>query len=312
MGRGSRAVPVGKKIPAGKGITSIVVATNESYVNNEFLTNPDPRTYKVSDLRPTEALTIVPIAAENQVIGTLGIGRDLPFETSDIRVLNAICNIAGSSIHRANLFEQTQRRLRHLRSLREIDTAIASSLELKITLDVILAQATSELSVDAACILLLNEQEILEYAAGRGFQKDMIRAARLKFGEGLAGRAAAERSLVRYEDGDPTEKVRLRENLFEAEGFVSYAAAPLVAKGKVIGVLEIYHRSKEPRDAEWLDFLQTLAGQAAIAIDNATLFQDLQRSNEDLRKAYDRTIEGWAHALSLRDLETIEHSRGVT
>src|SRR5690606_32442504 len=46
--------------------------------------------------------------------------------------------------------------------------------------------------------------------------------------------------------------------------------------------------------------------------DNATLFNDLQHSNLGLREAYDRTIEGWAHALSLRDMETIEHSHRVT
>lgn len=312
MGRGSRALPVGKTIPAGQGLTSMVVSTNEPYVNNEFQTKPDARTYKVSDLERTEALAIVPITAEHQVIGTLGIGRDTPFEAGDIRVLSAICNIAGNSIHRASLFEQTQRRLRHLRSLREIDVAIASSLELKITLDVILAQATNELTADAAAILLLNEQEILEFAAGRGFRKDAIKSSRIKFGDGLPGKAAAERNLVRYEVGQPDSSQLKRKELFESEEFVSYAAAPLVAKGKVIGVVEIFHRSKEPRDTEWFDFLQTLAGQAAIAIDNATLFQDLQRSNEDLRQAYERTIEGWAHALSLRDMETIEHSRRVT
>jgi PAS domain S-box-containing protein/putative nucleotidyltransferase with HDIG domain len=312
VGTGPRKLPVGKTIPQGKGLTSVVVETGQAHINNQFRFNPDPRTVKLSDIERTEALAIIPITAEAQVIGTLGLGRNLPFEESDIRVLTAICNIGGNAIHRADLFEQTQRRLRHLRSLREIDVAIASSLELKITLDVILAQATSELQVDAASILLLNDQQMLEYAAGRGFQTDTIMASRLKFGEGLAGKAALERTLVHYRHGEGVEGKRARPDLYSDEGFTSYYGAPLIAKGKVIGVLETFHRGKEVRDSEWTDFLQTLAGQAAIAIDNASLFQDLQRSNEDLRLAYDRTIEGWAHALSLRDMETIEHSRRVT
>ena len=65
-------------------------------------------------------------------------------------------------------------------------------------------------------------------------------------------------------------------------------------------------------DEEWLDFLETLAGQAAIAIDNASLFEDLQRSNHDLILAYDETIEGWSHALDLRDHETEGHTQRVT
>ena len=52
---------------------------------------------------------------------------------------------------------------------------------------------------------------------------------------------------------------------------------------------------------EWLNFLETLGGQAAIAIENSMLFQDLQRSNFELAMAYDATIEGWSRALDLRD-----------
>ncbi|WP_322507495.1 HD-GYP domain-containing protein, partial [Anaerolinea sp.] len=60
------------------------------------------------------------------------------------------------------------------------------------------------------------------------------------------------------------------------------------------------------------DFFQTLAGQIAIAVDNATLFEELQRSNADLILAYDQTIEGWSRALDLRDRETEGHSQRVT
>ena len=96
------------------------------------------------------------------------------------------------------------------------------------------------------------------------------------------------------------------------EGFVSYFAVPLLAKGQIQGVLEIFQRAPLKPDAEWLDFLNTLAGQAAIAIDNATLFETLQRSNFELSMAYDATIEGWSRALDLRDKETEGHTQRVT
>jgi len=69
-------------------------------------------------------------------------------------------------------------------------------------------------------------------------------------------------------------------------------------------VLEIYHRSPLEPDGEWLEFLNTLADQAALAIDNSHLFENLQRSNIDLTLAYDATIEGWSRAMDLRDKET--------
>lgn len=312
IGRGVRALPVGKVIPRGKGLTSMVVSTTKPYVNNNFRKNPDPRTVRLIDIEPTEALAIVPIPAKDQVIGTIGIGRNTPFEESDLRVLNAIAEIGGGAIYRAELFEQTERRLRHLRSLREIDTTIASSLDLDLTLDVILAQTVNELKVDAASVLLLTNQQILEYAAGRGFRTDLPKTARLTFGEGLAGKAAKERVLVEAPVIADHLPEYTRKSLMVPEGFKSYYGAPLIAKGRVIGVLETFHRTEQVRDTEWKDFLLTLAGQAAIAIDNAALFEDLQHSNQDLRLAYDRTIEGWAHALSLRDMETVEHSRRVT
>jgi putative nucleotidyltransferase with HDIG domain len=100
--------------------------------------------------------------------------------------------------------------------------------------------------------------------------------------------------------------------LLRREKFQTYYSVPLIAKGKLSGVLEIFHRKALDPNPEWLDFLETLAGQAAIAIDNATLFNDLQRSNLDLALAYDATIEGWSHALDLRDKETEGHSQRVT
>jgi putative nucleotidyltransferase with HDIG domain len=87
---------------------------------------------------------------------------------------------------------------------------------------------------------------------------------------------------------------------------------PLVAKGQVKGVLEVFHRSSLDADQDWLGFLEALAGQAAIAVDNATLYHDLQRSNLELALAYDTTLEGWSRALDLRDKETEGHTRRVT
>lgn len=312
LGRGRNGLPVGEIIPAGKGITSEVVSTAKPHLNNSFRIAPDAKVIDFPNITRTGALVIVPITAEDHVIGTLGLGRDEPFEETDVRVLSAICDIGGAAVHRASLYEQTQRRLQHLRSLREIDNTIATSLDLNVTLDMILRQGVAELRVDAASILLLDEHQVLHYAAGIGFRTELVKQSEIRFGEGLAGLAAKERKVITDNALRAPESLWTRGSLADAEQIVCYCAAPLIAKGRVIGVLETFHRSQEPRDSEWRDFLLTLAGQAAIAIDNATLFNDLQTSNIGLREAYERTIEGWAHALSLRDMETIEHSRRVT
>ena len=102
------------------------------------------------------------------------------------------------------------------------------------------------------------------------------------------------------------------EILIKREGFVEYVGIPLIVKGQIKGVFEVFHRSALSPTPDWMDFLHTLAGQAAIAIDNSHLFENLQRSNQELMQAYDTTLEGWARALELRDRETEGHTRRVT
>ena len=85
-----------------------------------------------------------------------------------------------------------------------------------------------------------------------------------------------------------------------------------MAKGRVLGVLEMFNRSPLKPDMDWQNFLVMVAGQAAIAIDSAVMFTDLQRSNAELSLAYDATIEGLSRALDLRDKETKEHTFRVT
>jgi PAS domain S-box-containing protein/putative nucleotidyltransferase with HDIG domain len=127
--------------------------------------------------------------------------------------------------------------------------------------------------------------------------------------KGYAGRAALERSIVHIPDLAKEHDNFLRGILLAGEGFVSYYGVPLIAKGQVMGVLEVFQRIQLVHDNEWLDFLKALAAQAAIAIENVTLFDNLQRSNTELFQAYDATIEGWSRALELRDNETEGHTQ---
>jgi putative nucleotidyltransferase with HDIG domain len=210
--------------------------------------------------------------------------------------------------------EQSRHQLKRLAALRTIDVAITASLDLRVTLHVLLEQVTGQLGVDAADFLLLNPHtQTLEFAAGRGFATPTLQHTRtLRLGEGYAGRAAQERRLISIPDLTKGAAALVRAPLLSEEAFVAYYAVPLIAKGQVKGVLEIFHRAPLAPSKDWLDFLDTLAGQAAIAIDNASLFADLQRSNADLALAYDTTLEGWSRALDLRDKETEGHSRRVT
>jgi PAS domain S-box-containing protein/putative nucleotidyltransferase with HDIG domain len=205
-----------------------------------------------------------------------------------------------------------KRQLDRLAALRTIDLAITTSRDLRTTLNVVLDRVTTQLGVDAADVLLLQaDTQTLAYAAGRGFHTAALQQTHLHLGAGYAGRAALERRTVTIPNIAETADFR-RAPLLASEGFITYYGVPLIAKERVQGVLEVLHRTPLAPDSEWLDFLETLAGQAAIAIDNATLFDDLQHSNVELTLAYDTTIAGWSRALDLRDKETEGHSQRVT
>ncbi len=208
--------------------------------------------------------------------------------------------------------QQVQRQVRRFQALRNIDLAISAGPNLQFTLGILLEEIMSQLSVDAAAILLTHSgAPVLEYEASRGFNRQGFMHTLVQVGEGLAGEAADTRRTIHIPDlMQPVTEQPLQLPFCE-EGFRVYYGVPLIAKGQVKGVLEVFLRSPEPLDAERQEFLEALAGQAAIAVDNSTLFEQLQDSNTELSVAYDATLEGWAKALELRDRETVGHAHRV-
>jgi len=219
--------------------------------------------------------------------------------------------VRDTTAHKQN--ELTIRRqLDRLAALRSIDLAITSSLDLNLTLSLLITQVMTQLDIDAASILLLDSNtQILRHAASHGFLTKNIQNAEMRMGEGYAGRAALTRQVMRVKNLPSRHTDILRSSFFAQEAFVDYYAVPLIAKGRVLGVLEIFNRTPIKAETNWVDFMNTLAGQAAIAIDNALLFNNYEQTNAALVLAYDATIEGWSRALELRDRETQGHTQRV-
>ena len=211
------------------------------------------------------------------------------------------------------LNQRLEQRVQYIAALHQIDHAIMSSPDIDSTLGLVLDQVRAQLGVDAAAVLTCDpETEDLIYAAGSGLRCSVSAYARQAVGIGPAGRAARQRSAVQLSHLTWTPEIFADNPLLSLESFASYWAVPLIAKGALKGVLEVFHRSPLLPDDGWRERLDILAGQAAIAIDSATMFRDIQRSHQELMEAYEATIEGWGRALDLRDQETEGHSRRVT
>jgi PAS domain S-box-containing protein len=232
--------------------------------------------------------------------------------TDELGRMTHILAVEEDITERMKAEAQIQQQLDRLGALRAIDMAISASLDPQITFNILLQHVIKQLGVDAANILMFNKQtQMLEFACGVGFRTDALRHTHLRIGKGYAGKAALERRMVAMPDlasdlGEFTRAPQLKQ-----EEFVSYFAVPLCAKGQVKGVLETFHRSPLNPDEEWIHFLEALAAQGAIALDNASLFEDLQRSNEELVVALDTMLEGWGRSLELREVGKEGHTERV-
>ena len=255
------------------------------------------QTQKDGSLVPTEVVTTLIANADGEVTEILGVTRDIT--------------------ERKQAEAQIQRQIQHLNSLHLVDIAISSSFDLQIVFDIALQQLTSQLGVDVAVILLLNpDWQILEYAASRGLDAAALQRVNYRLGSEQAGRVMRARKIIRnrsfqQREDEPVTALRLADEIF-----ADYFGVPLIVKGEVKGVLEIYHRSALQAGPEWMQFLETIAGQVAIATDNAQLFKSLQRVNNSLeQRVVERTAElhqanlEWERASRAKDefLSTISH-----
>ncbi|MBL8057343.1 MAG: GAF domain-containing protein, partial [Anaerolineales bacterium] len=308
---GQWAALTGQRLPDDPALTGLILATGRPYLNQDV--RAEPRLERLASGNGLRAMAGVPLIAEQHVIGALWLGHHADIAEADVRVLAAIGDIAATALQRASLHEQTTQRLRRLAALRAIDIAIASSFDMRVTLRILLEHVRAELNADAAALLQFDTRAYaLTYLLGHGFYGDAITRTRLRLGEGPAGQAAFDFRPRVVANLGGLEPPFQRPALLAEEGFVGYACAPLVTRGQVKGVLEIFQRSPLRPEAEWRDFLETLAGQAGIALDNAELLDSLQRKNLELTLAYDTTLVGWSRALDLRDRETEGHTRRVT
>lgn len=313
-GRGWLVEAAKEPLEYGRCIAGFVFVSGKIHISESFIHDALAEEGAAKSFPPGWGGIWLPIQTADRVVGVMLIAFPAPHQVSEdeIHLLTTIADIAGNAIHRANLYEQTERNLNRLNALHTIDIAITASTELSLSLNVLLTQALLLLEADAAVILKVNPLlQMLEFLAEKGFPSPAIQRTHLRLGQGYAGQAAMERRLIGVPDASKALKDGNRMESLRSRLFHAYHAMPLVARGNVKGVLEIFHRHPFRPDNDWLETLEALAGQAALAIENAELFEKLEKSNLQLRMAYDDTIEGWSRALEMRGHESHGHTRQV-
>jgi PAS domain S-box-containing protein len=206
--------------------------------------------------------------------------------------------------------ERIQVQLQRLAALQTIGAFIENNADIRFTLQTIIVQLIEMLHVDGAALLRYDRNaDQLTYLVHDGFHLEDPSKYRFQIGESYPGAAALSHKPVPLTASVEVLAAEFKFPEMAREKFTAYYGLPLLAKGELQGVLEIFSRTRLGEDSEWQDFLETLAGQAAIAIFNADLLDNLKKSEENIKQAYQDTIFALAKAIDAHDQQTEEHSR---
>lgn len=198
--------------------------------------------------------------------------------------------------------------IKRLNNLRRIDLAITQCDDYEIMLNEILTAVRDSLGVEVADILLTDDKhDMFQLAAIKGVENEDVLCSEFPATDSCLSLVLQNlETILSHEHGSEHVTRRFRKK------FDFHGMTPLIAKGELKGILEIYHPDTLELEEGWKEFFYALGLQAAIAIDNIDLQARRQQANFELIQAYDETIAGWSHALDLRDHETEGHSQRVT
>lgn len=268
---------LGTTLPLNEGVAAGIMPTGKAFSSN----NPaaDPHILRPELLRDIPALLVVPLAADSGPLGMLAVGRTAPFSEEDRRLLSLLANIAAGALQRASVHDQAQRRAEQLTSLNTIGRTLAELLDLP-QIFAQLAAAVQQLYPDMLALLISQydaTRRLLTciYCLERGQRLDIAQfppAPLEPLGHGTQSESIHLRQPVIIKDL-PARLKRARTSLVVGEEALSAIYAPLLAKGEVIGVVQVQSAAYNRFSREDAEMLSLLAGTAAIAFQNARLFE---------------------------------------
>ena len=238
----------------------------------------------------------------------LGIMAVAPGRGGDVLAAGAdAANQLSLALSKVRLFEVNSERVATLLALHETGVDLGSNLERDALLRAIIDRAQSLVRGTMAGLYLVREDGMLALALANGVLADYVGVV-LPAGEGVAGTVAMTRKPLLLDDYRAWPN---RSPVFAAAGIGSVIGVPVLWRGSVLGSLFVNHEVPGRFGSDDVETVRLFAEQAAVAIANARLIGDLKGVAEELALAYDATLEGWVHALDLRDKETEGHTHRV-
>ena len=231
----------------------------------------------------------VPIFKESEVVGVIGVARMqvAPFSGEEIRLIETFADQAAIAIENVRLFNETQAALERQTGISEILSVISSHpSEIQPVFDAIVARAAELCHAEDAALSLVEGSSMLDVAHVGPIPLVLEGAPRFELTRGyVAGRAVLDRTVVHVLDLEeapdfPEGQANARET-----GHRTTLAAPLLREETAIGALLIRRGEVKAFTPAEIELIETFARQAAIAIENVRLFNEIQQKSRQLEVA---------------------------
>ncbi len=227
-------------------------------------------------------LVAIPMVSKGKVIGVMRLvsGEPREFTMEEVDFACAVAELGAQAISNAKMYEARTKELNLLKGLLEISKAVNSALDVKKVLHLLVKTATTALDIKAAAVRLLDEKrQMMQLVASYGLSDRYITKGPVGTDKSLT-EAMMGKAVSIYDVAQDPKATYPKEA--EEEGIKSILSVPINLKGNVIGVMRIY--TSEPRDFsdEEITFISSLAEQAALAMENARLYQKLKGEYEEL------------------------------
>ncbi len=301
---GDKRSPV-TRIPRDQGLSGRVIDSGEPLLLHGADTVDTMGGVTFGKPDTPQSILAVPMTLSGRTVGMLSAQSYQPnvYSEDDLQILGTLANQAAVAIQNGRLFDETQRLAQELEQrvvertaqlLREqqntetllrILTEVSSSLDLDRALNRTLSLLNDAIGAEQGTIMLLSaEDNLLHYRAGYGYLSDKVTSERrgftLKIGEGLAGWVVENREPALISDLNSDFRwVRASSSSQEHRSAI---AMPLLVAEDVIGVLMVFHRKVDFFSAELLNMVKAIAGQVAVAINNAHLYELIRDQAERL------------------------------
>ena len=243
-----------------------------------------PRTRQLAAAQGWRSAMLVPLLREGQAIGCLGVLREEPsdFADKDVALAQTFADQAVIAIENARLFNETREALEQQSASAEVLSVISSSVsDTAPVFEKILDSCERLFGTDQLCIYTIGDDNIVRTAAWRGAVPSDAGYNETPLEQSITARVIRERKPFYLADvlGEANLPDPPRRRL-ERLGNISAVYAPMLWEERGIGSIVVMRQPPKPFSDKELTLLQTFADQAAIAIQNARLFNETKEALE--------------------------------